>query len=388
MQETPEDLLSTTFGYLALKEMHTVRQVCSAFQKVRVSRPNLTLSDVNDEAFSKAIAMYVPIKVQRLSILFSSPAKYMTSRGFAQLSSFANLEHMHISKSQFTFRLQDLEPLQNFKSLDLEKCYWYGDDNWAFLPRLNLEHLKISEVYPLGLFAMTQIGQLTNLTSLDIQSQDTNKFLEMLRPLTTLTRLALRNCVHVTDEGLAFVAKSPNLRAVYFDACHRITDAGLAHLSGLLQLEEVTVSQASMLTSCSSLAGLTNLRALSLEYAYQLTDAGFAHIAGLPRLELLNLNCCHQLTQQTWLRITKLRCLTELNLDGTRIDDEGLIQIGKISSLKILSFRHNGEITSAGLVHLLSLVNLEWLNLRSWTNFTEEGVQQLLSLPKLTKLIT
>lgn len=375
------------FGCLEVKEMHTVRQVCSTFHKVRACCQNMSLSNLNDETFAKAIAMCVPGKVQRLAIFFNIMAKHITSRGFSQLAAFPNLEHLHISKIQFTFRLQDLEPLQKFKSLHLEKCYWYGDDNWAFLPCLNLEHLKISEVYPLGLFAMTKIGQLKNLTSLDIESQDTNKFLEMLRPLTTVKKLALRNCVHITDEALGFIAKSPNLRAVYLDACYRITDAGLAHLSGLSQLEELTVSQASVLKSCSNLAGLTNLRLLSLEYAHHLTDAGFAHIAGLSRLESLNLNGCYRLTQTTWLQIKKLQHLTDLNLDGTRIDDKGLIEIGQMVSLKKLSFCFNREITGAGLVHLLSLVNLESLDLRSWTNFTVEEGNKLFSLPKLKKVI-
>ena len=52
----------------------------------------------------------------------------------------------------------------------------------------------------------------------------------------------------------------------------RITDAGLAHLNGLVKLETLTIY-----------------------FATQITDAGLAHLKGMPNLQALDLSRTRQL---------------------------------------------------------------------------------------------
>ncbi|MDO4570790.1 MAG: hypothetical protein Q4D38_10425, partial [Planctomycetia bacterium] len=94
----------------------------------------------------------------------------------------------------------------------------------------------------------------------------------------------------------------------------RITDAGLAHL-----------------------AGLTNLESLDLGWT-KITDAGLAHLAGLTNLD--------------WLE-----------LRDTNITDPGLAHLAGLTNLNQLGLE-NTNITDAGLAHLAGLTNLDWLELR------------------------
>lgn len=91
----------------------------------------------------------------------------------------------------------------------------------------------------------------------------------------------------VSDEGLARLAKFPNLRRLNL-ANTSIGDAGLAHLSGLAQLEYLNL------------------------YGTQVGDSGLAQLAALPRLERLYL-------WQTAVSEAGAKALGE-KLVGTRID--------------------------------------------------------------------
>ncbi|MEE2843483.1 MAG: hypothetical protein VX761_03140, partial [Planctomycetota bacterium] len=59
--------------------------------------------------------------------------------------------------------------------------------------------------------------------------------------------------------------------------------------------------------------------------------------------------------------------LTTLNLDQTQVGDEGLIQVGKLTTLKNLILRST-QITDDGVEHLLTLTNLEALNVEFCTS--------------------
>ena len=70
------------------------------------------------------------------------------------------------------------------------------------------------------------------------------------------------------------MSKLERLASLALDACHRITDAGLAHVSKL---------------ECLSALGLSG-------YCGQITDAGLAHVSKLVRLATLDLAGCDQIT--------------------------------------------------------------------------------------------
>jgi hypothetical protein len=76
--------------------------------------------------------------------------------------------------------------------------------------------------------------------------------------------------------------------------------------------------------------------------------------------------------------------LEYLNLQGTKVTNAGLSQVGKLTRLKDLCLG-NCEISDKGLEKLQSLVNLECLELGS-TSITGSGLKSLKDMKKLTIL--
>jgi hypothetical protein len=79
-----------------------------------------------------------------------------------------------------------------------------------------------------------------------------------------------------------------------------------------------------------------------------------------------------QVTDVGLIHLTSLINLTKLNLDQTLVGDEGLMQVGKLSTLKNLILRST-QITDDGIEHLLTLINLETLNVEFCTSLGDTG---------------
>jgi Leucine-rich repeat (LRR) protein len=135
-----------------------------------------------------------------------------------------------------------------------------------------------------------------------------------------------------TDEDLLHVRRLRRLEGLDVRGSGRITDAGLARLSGL-----------------------SNLRGLDLSET-PVTDAGMAHLGGLTGL-------------------------VELNRDDTAITDAGLVHIRPMKRMNVLSMSRSG-ITGAGLVHLQGFSKLRILNL----NYCAISDSELVHLEKLRNL--
>ncbi|MBX9878033.1 MAG: hypothetical protein K2Y22_06195 [Candidatus Obscuribacterales bacterium] len=165
----------------------------------------------------------------------------------------------------------------------------------------------------------------------------------------------------LTDEDLAaLLPDCPNLRSLKLRATD-ITDAGLAHLSGLRNLEMLDLGQMSNITNdgMRHLSGLTQLRSLNIDYSTTVGDAGLAHLQGLTNLEVL------------WT-------------DGRNITDAGMPYFAKLKKLQGVNL-HSSAVSDAGLVHLSGLTDLKTLTLTG-TAITDRGLASLSSLTKLEKL--
>ena len=111
-----------------------------------------------------------------------------------------------------------------------------------------------------------------------------------LRTLKVFDRTICIESVHgdaVTDASLAHLSGLTNLKVVFLNAT-AVTDAGLTHLSGLtnlrgLCLDDTAVTDAGL----AQLAKLTKLRGLYLN-GTAVTDAGLVHLRGLTKLQILS----------------------------------------------------------------------------------------------------
>ena len=127
------------------------------------------------------------------------------------------------------------------------------------------------------------------------------------------------------------------------------------------------------------LGKLTNLKMLRLVNNGKLTDAGMAHLAGLKNLESFSFVGTgmkgHAYAKfEGWTRLVKV------SHRGSSIDDEGLRQLCEhLPNLESISLAH-AKFTDAGAVHLNKLTKLKGLEIGT-RNATPSCLQQIAKLP-------
>ncbi len=128
------------------------------------------------------------------------------------------------------------------------------------------------------------------------------------------------------------------------------------------------------------LSGLTQLQSLSLRYT-EVTDLGLKELSGLKQLRSLSLRS----TKVTDLGLKELASLTQLqalNLYHTQVTDAGMKELSGLKQLQSLSLGYT-KVTDLGLKELAGLKQLQSLNLDR-TQVTDAGVQELQkALPKV-----
>ena len=162
-----------------------------------------------------------------------------------------------------------------------------------------------------------------------------------------------------------------------------ITDADLARLRGLPQLESLEIADCPITDAgLANLAGLTELQILYLSDV-PITDRGLAHLGDLDRLTVLSL----QNTKITGKGLVHLKDLTDLevlNLSDTAVTDDALEHLGSLAELDTLALEGT-MVTDAGLVHCGPLDKLRVLNLNRCA-VTDDGLENLLGLTNLRML--
>ncbi|MHC4532752.1 MAG: leucine-rich repeat domain-containing protein [Planctomycetota bacterium] len=114
------------------------------------------------------------------------------------------------------------------------------------------------------------------------------------------------------------------------------------------------------------------------------TNKCMPYVAYLTGLRTLNLSDA-RITSQGLEYLTKIKSLERLRLPAG-LKDTDMIQIGKVTSLKVLYLDSNNHVTNSGLEYLSNLKSLEHLVLQS-VRMTDEGLRYLSSLPSLNHLI-
>ena len=147
------------------------------------------------------------------------------------------------------------------------------------------------------------------------------------------------------------------VKVAFFSA--PVTDAGLANVEKLSQLEELDLG------------------------GTRVTDVGLEHLTSLSQLHVLALNAT-RVTDAGLERLKELRRLKWLWLDDTQITDAGLEHLEGLSQLRLLSLNRT-RVTDAGLVHLKDLSQLQsvWL---AGDKITDAGLEYLAALKQLRSL--
>jgi hypothetical protein len=106
----------------------------------------------------------------------------------------------------------------------------------------------------------------------------------------------------------------------------------------------------------------------------EIDDAGLVHVARLTSLLELGLNLT-QVTDAGLAHLTGLSDLKYLGLSGTQVTDAGLVHVAGLRNLTRLNLAGT-QVTDAGLVHLSGLSKLQYLTLIN-TKVSNAGVAEL-----------
>jgi hypothetical protein len=211
----------------------------------------------------------------------------------------------------------------------------------------------------------------------------------------------LPNFGKVTDDHLAHLKAFPHLRSVEVANKPFVTDAGLAHLAALDQLEGLVLNGTGVTAEAvvrflkgrtklhrlhlarvplrdddlTALKELTELRDLSLRGTL-VSDKGVEHLKALTKLRRLNLDTKgRQITDAALPHLGGLTDLEYLDLDRTAITDAGMAHLQSFKKLRGLQFAFT-SVTDSGLEHLHGLTDLTSVNARG-TKVTKAGVDKL-----------
>ncbi len=171
---------------------------------------------------------------------------------------------------------------------------------------------------------------------------------------------------------------------VYVHRRHKAFPAeSLEKLVGLPRLHVLRLAECPTGDAMTEPIGrLTRLLHLQLQ-SCQMTDAGLERLQNLSKLEYLDLNHQPGITDRGLAVVRGMPRLTELNLTGASISDQGL------QSLRELPLAHlnldGTKVTDVGLKSLASLKSLTHLYL-AWCAVSDDGLAQLQSLEKLHTL--
>jgi hypothetical protein len=153
----------------------------------------------------------------------------------------------------------------------------------------------------------------------------------------------------VTDAGLVRLRRLAELRELVLDVAG---DAGLANLKGLHELEALAVNAASPGKNrwisddgLGHLSHLSRLRILAIhpgivnEQSVQITNAGLAHLARLRNLEFLHISAS-RITDAGLACLRGLKSLKRLELDNSHVTQRGMQELqASLPSLTTVSHR-------------------------------------------------
>jgi hypothetical protein len=124
---------------------------------------------------------------------------------------------------------------------------------------------------------------------------------------------------------------------------------------------------------------LTNLKTLRFTNNGKLTDAGMAQLAGLKNLETFSF-VGTQMTGKAYAQFEGFTKVTRVSHRGSSIDDEGLRQLcDHLPNLESISLAH-AKFTDAGAPHLAKLTKLKGLELGT-SKATPQALKSITKLP-------
>jgi len=152
------------------------------------------------------------------------------------------------------------------------------------------------------------------------------------------------------------------------------------HVGHLATLESLNIISTKFNDAWMAPIGkLTNLKVLRFTNNGKLTDAGMAQLAGLKNLETFSF-VGTQMTGKAYAQFEGFTKVTRVSHRGSSIDDEGLRQLcDHLPNLESLSLAH-AKFTDAGAPHLAKLTKLKGLEIGT-SKATPQALKAIAKLP-------
>lgn len=294
---------------------------------------------------------------------------------------------------------QNLSRLVSLRSLTTWNCEWVNSDVLMQIGKLErLEHLTLNCCDQINDEGLKHLSALTNLLSLGLT--DLTCISEVgLRHLSTLTNLSALTLAYnpVSDEMVHVIAEhhTEKLQVLDLDAASLgeglLTDRGLLALGKLTKLRRLKLAYHSFTPNgLSSLSGLTNLETLSLESVEGcVTGDSLKSLSKLVHLRKLNLDSCPTFEDDAMSALAHFTELEHLNIAKTMFK-RGLQYLSSATHPKLtyLDCSFSEKLDDAGLRYITRLTNLGSLHLFRCPkgHLTTKGTRALLDLKKLEVL--
>lgn len=340
----------------------------------------------------------------------------LSDQVLTRLGDLQHLQRLGLGSPRFTDQhLSHIEDLRQLKSLGLTQAK-ISDEGLSRLAGLkSLETLQLDGCRQVTDKGLARLAGLTSLVELNLSN--TGVSIEGLRQLAgrNLKVLKLPADAYVddgllpyleaivpqsdldlsewslTDEGLVHLVNQQQLESLVLPGGWRreklITDAGLSHLSGLVELQSLSLAETNIDGSgLRHLKGLSKLKSLDLA-GTKLIDKHMVHLEQLGSLESLRLASCKQITDRGLASLVQLGRLTKLNLGvypgNTKITDTGLVHVAELTQLQELHLT-DMPVTDTGLKQLERLEKLELLWLDGCLKISDVGLASVATFEELS----
>jgi uncharacterized protein YjbI with pentapeptide repeats len=312
------------------------------------------IGDGVDDAFLTPLKSLTDVE----DVVISSPS--FSDAGLAFVAGYAGLKELLLSagsgKSRFTGA--GFVHLKNCKSFK----------------RLLVSGDLLSEA------GFEQLGTLKSIQSLVLDGAGTtDQKLGSLRRLTSLTGLSIRD--PISDTGLQHLSGLIEMETLSLTGT-RIRGYGLSAASGMTKLKTLSL-EGSLIGD----AGLEKLKGLSIDKLdlseTPVTDKGLKWLAECPNLQSLKLRGT-KITDAAFASLSKLKALNDLDISGTSVTGVGIAQLKELVDLGSLNLQDT-SISDAGIAGLDGHPKLMQLNLKD-TAVSDAGIAKIAGLPSLTEL--
>jgi len=273
-----------------------------------------------------------------LSVLKLADCTEASAESVASLESLHQMEDLEMGCCQklssaalecIVKGMAELHSLRVHMSQAAQKIFLQPSCMQAMSKLKQLKTLRLNNMLGLGGTlgsSCLQLGGIAALSNLDVSDTDFDDVtIQSLPGLMNLTKLCVKGCTQITDDGCVALEQLPKLESLNL-ARTGVSDVTVARLEELCRLQDLNLSGTKVTNKCCDI----------LNKMPSLTDVDLS---------------CKKITSDGLRRLQSLSNLTSLNLAFSQVTDEGVQAVRQLPHLSCLSLRWTC-ITDTALAYL------------------------------------